>query len=41
MDRILEDFKSENFSKREIIVYGVLAPLAAFAVCIASELILG
>lgn len=41
MNKILEDYKSENFTKREIITYGVLAPLALIAACALSEIIIG
>ena len=34
-----KDYESENFTKREWIVYGILAPLGLIAVCLIAELI--
>lgn len=34
---ILEDFKEEGFTRRDYIIYGVLAPIALIALCIFTE----
>lgn len=39
MKRIIDDIKAENFTKREFIVYGIIAPLALVAVAILGGLI--
>ena len=36
MKKILEDLKAENFSKKEMVVYGVLYPLGLMAVLVAA-----
>lgn len=33
------DIEGENFTRRELITYGVLAPLALLGVCILSEIV--
>lgn len=39
MKQIIDDIKAENFTKREFIVYGIIAPLALVAVVILGGLI--
>ena len=39
MKKILEDLKAENFSKEEMLVYGVLYPLGLLVVLIAASAI--
>lgn len=34
-----KDIKSENFTMREIIVYGIIAPLGLIAACVLAEII--
>lgn len=34
MKRIIDDIKAENFTKRDFIVYGIIAPLALVVVTI-------
>lgn len=41
MDNIIEDFKNENFTAKECVIYGVFAPVALFAACIISNIIIG
>lgn len=41
MKPIIEDYKSENFTAREYVVYGIIAPVLLFTACIVSELIIG
>ena len=36
MKKILEDLKAENFSKKEMLVYGVVYPLAMTVVIVAA-----
>ena len=35
-----KDIKSENFSNKEIVIYGIIAPLALVAVCGLAEVIM-
>lgn len=39
MKQIIDDIKAENFTKREFIVYGIIAPLALVAVTILGGLL--
>ena len=39
MKKILEDLRAENFSKEEMLVYGVLYPLGLLVVLIAASAI--
>ncbi len=41
MNKIIEDYKRENFTPREYVVYGIIAPVSLFAACILSNLIIG
>lgn len=41
MNKIIEDYKRENFTARECVVYGIIAPIILFAACILSNLIIG
>ncbi len=41
MNKIIEDFKDENFTPREYVVYGIIAPVILFAACALSNLIIG
>ena len=34
-----KDIKSENFTMREIVVYGIIAPLGLIAACVLAEII--
>ena len=34
---IIEDYRKENFTSKEWLVYGLLAPLALTAVCILAS----
>ena len=36
MKKILEDLRAENFSKEEMLVYGVLYPMAMTVVIVAA-----
>ena len=36
MKKILEDLKAEGFSKKEMVVYGVLYPLGMMVVLVAA-----
>ena len=36
---MMKDILSENFTKREYVVYGIVAPLALIAVCVLAEFI--
>ena len=36
MKKILEDLRAENFSKKEMLVYGVVYPLAMTVVIVAA-----
>lgn len=35
-----KDIKSENFTRKEIVIYGIIAPLALVAVCGLAEVIM-
>lgn len=35
-----KDIKSENFTRTEIVIYGIIAPLALVAVCGLAEVIM-
>jgi hypothetical protein len=35
----MEDYQKENFTKREWIVYGIIAPVVLIALCVISEAI--
>ena len=35
-----KDIKSENFTRTEIVIYGIIAPLALAAVCGLAEVIM-
>lgn len=37
MNEILEDLKSERFTRKEAVLYGVLYPLALVACCCFAE----
>ena len=37
MEELLNDFNSENFTRREIIVYGIAYPVGLIAVCMLAE----
>lgn len=39
MKKILDDIKAENFTKREFVVYGIIAPLALVVVTIIAGLL--
>ena len=39
MKKILEDLRAENFSKEEMLVYGVLYPMGLLVVLIAASAI--
>lgn len=34
-----KDIKSENFTLREIIIYGIIAPLGLIAACVLAEIV--
>ena len=34
-----KDIKSENFTRKEIVIYGIIAPLALVLVCWLAEVI--
>lgn len=36
---LAKDIASDNFTKRELIIYGVLAPLALVAFCMLADFI--
>lgn len=38
-EEMLKDYQEDGFSRREWIVYGVIAPVALILVCLLSELI--
>ena len=38
MRELLNDFHSENFTCKEILVYGIAYPLGLIAVCMLAEL---
>ena len=35
-----KDIKSDNFTRKEIVIYGIIAPLALVAVCGLAEVIM-
>lgn len=37
MKEIIKDFMDENFTKREVLLYGVGYPLLLLAICVAAE----
>ena len=37
MEDIIKDFKSENFTLSEIVIFGIVYPLALTAACIFTE----
>lgn len=39
MKQIIDDIKAENFTRREFIVYGIIAPLALVVVTILGGLL--
>jgi len=39
MKKILDDIKAENFTKKEFVVYGIIAPLALVAMTILGGLL--
>lgn len=36
---MMKDIHSENFTKREYVIYGIVAPLALIAACVLAEVI--
>lgn len=34
---IRQDYKSEGFTRRDYIIYGILSPIALIALCILAE----
>lgn len=38
MNKIIEDIKAENFTKKEFVVYGIVVPLCIVAVAILGGL---
>lgn len=40
MKKLIEDIKSENYTRDEIVIYGIIAPLALVAVCGLAEVIM-
>lgn len=40
MKNLIEDIKSENYTRTEIVIYGIIAPLALVAVCGLAEVIM-
>jgi hypothetical protein len=38
-DILRKDIMSENFTRRELVVYGIIAPLALIAACVLAEVI--
>lgn len=36
---MMKDILSENFTRRELVVYGIIAPLALIAACVLGEFI--
>ena len=36
---LLKDIREENFTGREIIIYGIIAPLGLIAACVLAEVI--
>ena len=39
MKQIIDDIKAENFTRREFIIYGIIAPLALVVVTILGGLL--
>ena len=39
MKEIIDDIKSENFTKRQFVVYGIIVPLALVAITIIEGLL--
>lgn len=39
MKQILDDIKAENFSKREVVIYGIIVPLAFVAISMLGGLL--
>lgn len=39
MKEIIDDIKSENFTKRQFVVYGIIVPLAFVAITIIEGLL--
>ena len=39
MKQIIDDIKAENFTRREFIIYGIIAPLALVGVTILGGLL--
>lgn len=36
MKKLIEDIKSENYTRDEIVIYGIIAPLALVLVCVVA-----
>lgn len=36
---LAKDIKTEDFSRKECVIYGIFAPLAMVAVCVLAEII--
>lgn len=36
---MMKDILSENFTRRELVVYGIVAPLGLLAACVLAEVI--
>lgn len=36
---MMKDILSENFTKREYVIYGIVAPLGLLAACVLAEVI--
>jgi len=34
-----KDIKSENFTRKEIVVYGIIAPICLIAACVVAEML--
>lgn len=39
MQRIIDDIKAENFTKREMVIYGIILPLAFVAISMLGGLL--
>ena len=39
MNDILKDFKDDNFTKKEFIIYGVIAPLLFISLCLFASVL--
>ena len=39
MNEIIADIKGEHFTRKEVAVYGLIAPLALIAACVVAELL--